>query len=466
MTTETDAAGALAAIADDYWQQFLTDEPVYATSIGHRRYDDRLPDRSAEAVADRRRRLSELRDRLTGVDGAALAEGDRVTLDELTGAIDRDDAVLALDLDAWTVDPLEGAAIEALNLPSLQPIRTPKEGEAMVRRWEALGPWLDQHVENVRRGLADGRIAVRTPVRKTIEVIESALAAPADTFALLEPAREPHDDWPGEAAARFGTELGDAVDRTVRPALGRLRAFLVDDVLPRARPDETPGIGALPDAADAYSTLIAYHTSLPLTAEELHRTGLDEIDRIDGELTELGRRVLGTTDRHEAVARLRHDPALHFRTRDEVREAAEGALARAQAAIPEWFGRLPQAPCAVVPMPAHEEAFSTIAYYREPATDGSRPGQYYINTSEPETRPRYEAEALAFHESVPGHHLQIAIGQELDGIPAFRRHLGPTAFFEGWGLYSERLADEMGLYGGDLDRFGILSFDAWRACRL
>jgi uncharacterized protein (DUF885 family) len=117
-------------------------------------------------------------------------------------------------------------------------------------------------------------------------------------------------------------------------------------------------------------------------------------------------------------------------------------------------------------MGPHEEEHSTIAYYRQPAPDGSRPGQYYVNTSAPATRPRYEAEALAFHESIPGHHLQIAIGQELAGIPEFRRHLGPTAFFEGWGLYTERLSDEMGLYSGDLDRFGILSFDAWRACRL
>jgi uncharacterized protein (DUF885 family) len=176
--------------------------------------------------------------------------------------------------------------------------------------------------------------------------------------------------------------------------------------------------------------------------------------------------VLGSSDRHDAVARLRDDPALHFATRDEVRQKAEDALGNAREAIPHWFGRVPRAECAVVVMQPHEEQHSTIAYYREPATDGSRPGQYYINTYAPETRPRYEAEALAFHESIPGHHLQIAIAQELDGLPAFRRHLGPTAFFEGWGLYTERLAEEMGLYSGDMDRFGVLSFDAWRACRL
>jgi uncharacterized protein (DUF885 family) len=145
---------------------------------------------------------------------------------------------------------------------------------------------------------------------------------------------------------------------------------------------------------------------------------------------------------------------------------ARASLERANATIPAWFGRLPKTPCVVVEMGAHEAKHSTIAYYRQPAADGSRPGSYYINTSAPETRPRYEAETLAFHEAVPGHHLQIAIAQELDGLPAFRRLSGPTAYVEGWGLYSERLSAEMGMLSGDLDRFGVASFDAWRACRL
>jgi uncharacterized protein (DUF885 family) len=193
---------------------------------------------------------------------------------------------------------------------------------------------------------------------------------------------------------------------------------------------------------------------------------MEETERIDGEFAELGDRLLGTSDRHEVIGRLRSDPALHFATSAEVFDVAEASLARANAAIPDWFGRLPAAPCVVVEMGAHEALHSTIAYYRQPAADGSRPGSYYINTSLPETRPRYEAETLAFHEAVPGHHLQIAIAQELEGLPAFRRLAGTTAFVEGWGLYSERLSAEMGLLSRDLDRFGILSFDAWRASRL
>ena len=196
------------------------------------------------------------------------------------------------------------------------------------------------------------------------------------------------------------------------------------------------------------------------------RTGLEEIRRIDAEFVELGARLLGTDGLQPTLKALREDPALYFTTRDEVADVARASLERANAAVGDWFGLLPKTPCEVVVMPAHEEKHSTIAYYREPAGDGSRPGQFYINTYAPETRPRYEAETLAFHESVPGHHLQIALAQELEHLPDFRRFWGSTAYIEGWGLYTERLSEEMGLLTSELARFGVLSFDAWRASRL
>jgi uncharacterized protein (DUF885 family) len=222
----------------------------------------------------------------------------------------------------------------------------------------------------------------------------------------------------------------------------------------------------IPDGPETYRRLMRAHTSIDAAPEELHRVGLDEIGRIDAEFVELGARLLGTDGLAATLDALRTDPSLRFATRDEVVAVAEASLARANAAIGEWFGRLPQAPCEVVVMPAHEERHSTIAYYREPAADGSRPGQYFINAYAPETRPRYEAETLAFHESVPGHHLQLAIMQELTDLPAFRRFNGTTSYIEGWGLYTERLSEEMGLLTGEMDRFGVLSFDAWRASRL
>ena len=257
-----------------------------------------------------------------------------------------------------------------------------------------------------------------------------------------------------------------AIRDGIRPAFERQRSVLVDELRPIARPDDRAGLTHVPGGDAAYARLVRAHTTLDLAPEAIHAIGLEETERIDREFAGLGSQVLGTTGVSATLARLRDDPALRFTTRDEVRATAEDALRRANDAIGGWFGRLPHAPCEVVVMGDHEAKHSTIAYYRQPAADGSRPGRYYINTSEPTTRPRYEAEVLAFHEAVPGHHLQIAIAQELPDLPAFRRFSGPTAYVEGWGLYTERLCDEMGLYSGPLDRFGVLSFDAWRASRL
>ena len=464
--TDTTVAPPLEALADDFWHAWLAFHPIGATATGVPGHDDRLPDVSPTAIAARVRELSDQLELARSLDPASLDESDAATLGALVGEIEGELAEHEADLVAWTIDPLEGPAIYALDLPAFQPAATIEQGEAMVARWRGLGTWFDRYAENLRRGLADGRVAVRTPVEKVVDNARATLARPDDELPLLEAARRERPDWPAAEVAAFRAELREAVRDSFRPGLRRYLAVLETEVLPRARPDDRPGIGHLPGGEDAYRALIRVHTSLDLPAEEIHRIGLSEIERIDAEMAELGGRVLGVRGLAAVLDRLRSDPSLHFTTRDEVFAKAGSALARAREAIPGWFGILPEAPCEVVRMGEHEEAHSTIAYYRQPAVDGSRPGQYFINTGFPETRPRYEAEALAYHESIPGHHLQIAIGQELTDLPDFRRHLGPTAFFEGWGLYAERLSDEMGLYSGDLDRIGILSFDGWRACRL
>ena len=466
MTTTTDTGAELERLADDFWAGWLAAHPIAATSIGERRHDDRLDDPSPEGRARRRRELLDLLARAGAIGRDGLDEAAKTTLDALLGEVSGEIAAIDAGLEDWTVDPLEGPHVLALDLEAFQPVATVEQGRQMVERWRALGAWIDQHAANLRLGLADGRVAVRSPVEKAARGIRDILATPDERLPLLAPARLERPDWPAGEVDRFRAALQDAVSTSIRPALERYLAVLDSEVLPPARTDERPGIGHLAGGEDAYRALIRLHTSLDLTAAEVHATGLAEVERIDAELEALGGRLLDARGLPEILDRLRTDPRLYFTTRDEVVTKAESALARAREAIGDWFGLLPEAPCVVVPMGAHEEQHSTIAYYRQPAIDGSRPGQYFVNTFAPETRPRYEAEALAYHESIPGHHLQIAIAQSLTGIPDFRRHLGPTSFFEGWGLYTERLADEMGLYSGDLDRIGILSFDGWRACRL
>jgi uncharacterized protein (DUF885 family) len=238
-------------------------------------------------------------------------------------------------------------------------------------------------------------------------------------------------------------------------------------VLPAARPPEKAGLAALPAGADCYKKMIRVHTSLDMTPDEIHKLGLERVAIFRRDLAALGQKVLGTSDVAEIQRRLRGDPAMFFKTSEEVEAKARETLARAQAAVPGWFGTIqPKAPCEVKVMGMHEAPYSTVAYYRRPSAGGKRPGYYMVNAYLPETRPRYEAEALAFHESIPGHHLQIAVAQEMKGLPDFRKHQGVTAYVEGWALYTERLADEMGLYSSDTDRLGMLSYDAWRACRL
>jgi uncharacterized protein (DUF885 family) len=469
------AAAALTDLARRYWDLFLHHDPLAATALGDRRHDDRLPDPRPAARADARSDLAALLAELRAIPAASVDEADRVTLsalaEGLAGDIARIDAGSVSGLDDWSVDPLEGPPTALLDIPAYQPVGSAAQAGAITARWRAMGPYLDAIVEGLRSSLADGRTAARAPVVRVIEELDHVARTSDDADPLLEPARTARADpsaaglTPAEAAT-FAADLRSAVTTVVRPALARLRDVLAAEILPAARPDDRPGIVHVPGGAEAYDLLIRYHTSLSLPAEELHATGLAEVARIDAEFVELGARLLGTRGLAQTLARLREDPALHFASRDEIHEVARRSLDRAREALPAWFGMLPQAPCVVVPMGPHEEEHGTIAYYRQPAADGSRPGQYYINLSAPETRPRYEAEALAFHESIPGHHLQIAIGQEVTGLPEFRHHLGPTSFFEGWGLYTERLAGEMDLYSGEMDRFGVLSFDAWRACRL
>jgi uncharacterized protein (DUF885 family) len=460
-------AGAdLARLAGEAWEGTLAAQPVMATSIGDRRVDDRLADPRPEARAAERNRLGRLVDRARAIPADDLEPTDAITRLALIAFLEAELDLATADVASWAVDPLDGPQVQFLNISSFQAVDTPADGDRLVERWRAMGPYLDRHGENVLAALDLGIVSPEAPVRAVIDELGDLLDGPDGAGPLLAPGSVARTGWSDTDRRRFESELASVVREVVLPAFGRYRDLIAGRVLPRARPNDRPGLSVVPGGADAYRRLIRAHTSLDLGPEEIHAIGLAEVERIDAELGELAGRALGTRGPAAARDRLRDDRALHFGRSDEVLATARSALARATAALPDWFGILPRAACEVVEMGAHEAKHSTVAYYLQPAEDGSRPGRYYLNTTAPETRPRYEAEALAFHESIPGHHLQIAIGQELAGLPAFRRHAGSTAFVEGWGLYTERLSDEMGLYSGDLDRIGIASFDGWRACRL
>ena len=461
-----DTAEELMKLSEEYWELHLRTNPVSATALGDQRYDHLLSDNSPEAADRVASELEEILGRAAGLDGSTLSGTDRITLNALKFQIRSRLARIDCELDSWTVDPLGGPQVSLFNIPSQQTLTDHDSGQAMLQRWRAMGPYLDQHVANIRRGLGEDKVTIRISAERVISQIDELAETPIADWALMKPALDSPEAWTASQREEFKTEMMAVVSETIRPALMRYRELLEQEVLPQTRGQDRPGVMHVAGGAECYRNMILLHTSLTLEPEAIHAIGLEEVERINQELRGLGKEVLGTDDLEEIHRRLREDPDMHFATRDEVAGKAEEALRRAEAVMSDWFGILPQAPCRVLRMEAHEEKHSTIAYYRRPAADGSRPGTYYINTYAPKTRPRYEAEALAFHEAVPGHHLQIAIMQELTDLPDFRKHSGVTAFVEGWALYTERLSNEMGLYSSDADRIGMLSYDSWRACRL
>ena len=453
-------------LCEEYWESYLKENPIEATYQGDHRYDHLLRDNSPEATVRRTAMYSEFLSRAQTLDTSKMAEKDLITHTSLLFQLRSRLAIISCGMDSWIIDPLRGPQVSLFNISSVQRVSDQKSGEAILSRWEAMGPHIDQHVTNLRDGLSEGKVAIRDAVERVLDQIRDHENTPIEKWALFKPALDPLEHWSETDAEAFRKEMTRICGVVILTALLRYERFLEEEILPAARTQDKPGIMHVSGGKACYEKMILRHTSLELSAEEIHAIGLEEVAKINDEMQVLGEKVLGTADLEEIHKLLREDPKMHFNTRDEVQEKAEEALRRAEAVMPEWFGITPKAPCQVIRIEPHEEKHSTIAYYRRPPKDGSRPGRYYINTYAPETRPRYEAEALAFHEAIPGHHLQIAIAQELEDLPEFRKNQGVTAYVEGWGLYTERLSNEMGLYSGDMDRIGMLSYDSWRACRL
>ncbi|MEN8150610.1 MAG: DUF885 domain-containing protein [Planctomycetota bacterium] len=430
----------LSALLEEHWESRMVREPLWASRLGDRRFDDRI---GGTKVADHDRAREEERrylHRAKELDPKGLNPSDRLTRRLF---IENSEGGLAVDdvrQEEWCILPRNTPVTTIGWLPQIRPVETADDEANLKARYEAIPEFVDGLLECLSIGAAAGKYANAESVRRAIEMVREELDRPEVTWV--------------------------SADAAIRPALERYADFLEGEILPHGRTGDDVGIHAIPGGDDAYAAMIRRFTTLPLTAREIHDTGLAEMESIHAEFREIGGRALGVTEIPDLFDRLRNDPELRFATSEEVEAKAASCLDAARRAMPDWFGRLPRADCVVKRIPDHDAPYTTIAYYRPASGDGTQPGEYRINTYAPETRPRFEAAALAFHESIPGHHLQIAIAQELPAMPAFRRHGWVTAYGEGWALYTERLADEMGLYEDDLDRLGVLSFDAWRASRL
>ncbi len=459
----------LRAILADHWNLEFALNPLWATTRGDHRFDDKLADRSAAAIEASLKEYSVLLKRAKALEVATLSSRDVVTHRLFVGTLVSKLETAICQRHLWEVSTFNNPVSAANLIPEQHKIRSVLDADNLLARYRLIPQAIDRAIANLRIGFERGLFANAESVRRTIVQIDAILASPLDTWALMEPISSHASakaGLSGERGERWKREIKVLVDGDIRSAFTGYRDFLKTEIMPRARGPKEVGIGHLSLGRSCYAAQIARHLGVVRPAEELHQLGISEVARVNDEMRQLGKKLFKTSELGKITTILRTDPSLYYEDSSEIVTDATVALAAAKAKIASSFGLQPRADCVVTPMPDFEAPFSTIAYYRPPHKDGGVPGQFFVNTYKPSIRPRFEMKVLTFHESIPGHHLQIAISLEQDKLPAFRRNLGSTAFVEGWALYTERLAEEMGLYKTDLDRMGMLSYDAWRASRL
>jgi uncharacterized protein (DUF885 family) len=453
MRSLADDITRLAAEYHDFRQRTA---PILAHLHGDYRFADHAEDVSRAAEDAEIAESRTFAARAEAIPEDALAGEDRLTR-ELVGwdAGARADLAEAR-LAEVSVDPSWGPQVSLpVTLPKLG-LPTADVADAMPARLRGIARLFHDLGERHREGKAHGRLPVRVLVEQTIAQLDGWLARRIDQDPLLVA--------PSLAVAdpeRWTAGLRAVIESDVRPALAAYRAILYDELLAAARPEDQVGLRWIPDGEDAYARAIRFNTTLSKSPREIHEIGLAQVARLADEYREIGSRVLGTTDVERILEALRSDPALHHTNGPNIVAASEAAMAKARAVMPGWFGIVPKADC-------HVEEIKTgaLAYYFPPAKDGTRGGVVFWNTADPAGQSRFVIESITYHEGIPGHHLQRAIAAELEGVPEFRRWLSLDAYVEGWGLYAERLADEMGLYSSPLDRLGMLATDSTRACRL
>ncbi|HGG57091.1 MAG TPA: DUF885 domain-containing protein, partial [Nannocystis exedens] len=412
-------APALRELLRRHWAWNLEHHPLEATRLGVHAYDDRLAQLSPQVIDQEGRDLRAFLAQAVAIDRATLGERDRETLAIFEAELRAQIGGEICELQTWMLSSAHNPVAQWNYLPDLQPVTTPEEGRRYIARVRAIPALIRAQNALLADGLVAHRVTTRESARRAREMLGRQLAQPLAEWPLMAPAKASHAGWTEAQEKTFADELAAAVAE-IRPAIAELTRFIDDTIMDWARSDSESGVVNLPRGLACYRSQIKLYTSLDRSPEQIHATGLAEVRRINQEMRVLGRKLFGSDDLAQILASLRDDQSLYFDSGEAVLAAARAALAAARARIPEYFGTLPQAACIVREIPDYEAPYTYIAYYRHPTPDGSKPGEYFVNTYRPETRPRYEARVLAVHESIPGHHLQLAISQELREMPAFR----------------------------------------------
>ena len=459
---ETAAAQApdtrVRELADAYVAGLFEQFPELNTSYGvpggrH----DRLTSNTPDALRAWQRREDAWLADVAGLDPMTIGDARlRATYAILRESLESSVATRVCRAELWNVSQMTGWQVQYGFLVTVQPVGSDQARRDALARWSALPTYLDTEIANLRAGLEQGLSAPKLNVRIVIGQMNTLLAGPIAESPFDSPSVR--DKTPA-----FMTAFDALVADRIHPAIARYRDFLEKEYLPAAR--EAIAVAALPGGAACYDASVRSHSSLSMAAKEIHALGLEQNAAIGAEMKAIGQRLYKTDDVPALLQRARTDPANMFKDRESLIAYSQAALARAKKAAPAWFGLQPKADVAIEPYPKFREQ-NAPGEYNPPAEDGTRPGIFFINAYEPEKHSRATDESTAFHETIPGHHFQIALAQERAGGHPLGKYVFNSGYVEGWALYSERLADEMKLYSSDLDRLGMLSSQALRASRL
>jgi len=462
-TTLEDRRKALNAVFHDYWEDVLKTYPEYASTLGDNRCNDKVTDYSVKAYNDDMAREQEFVMRLAAIDPAGLTDQEKTSREMLLAALTEDQE--AADFKEWemSVNQMSGIYDYYPDLVAQLSFTTVKDYDDWIARLHALPNAFEQTTTNLSLGIQDGRVPPKYLLEKTLAQVETLAEQKPDESPLALPLKKFPAAIPAADQARIRTEMLAAIEKEVLPAYQRFARFMKVSYVPAGRTE--PGISALPDGAKYYKYLIHHSTTTNLTADQIHQIGLDEVKKDEAAMLEIAQK-LGFKDVASLRAAMKTNPKLRGDTPDQLLAAYRGYLAPMQGKLPTLFGRLPKAPFEVVPVPDYMEKSAPPAYYENGTPDGSRPGRLMVNTFNAADRNRYAMEAIAYHEGIPGHHLQISIAQELTDVPTFRKFGDYTAYVEGWGLYSEHLGKDVGFYQDPYSDYGRLEADIWRAIRL
>jgi len=452
-----DAVATARTVAQEFVDGYYHQFPEEAYEVGYPDTPmDRLGDRGAAAMTAWRAREDQWLAKLTSIDPAQLEGTDAAIPYAFTR--DRIEASVARRVcrtSDWNISPTwTGWQSMLASTFGQQPVSTDAERATALTRLRAVPGYLDTEIANARSGMTAGYLAPASNVRAVIAQADAMLAGPPESSPFFDPAARAKND-------AFTKDVGTLVADSINPAIRRYRDFLQKEY--RGRDDV--GVGANPNGDACYAASLRFHTSLPLDPKAVHETGLKEMARIEGEMAQIARDHFKTGDVKALLNRLRTDRQYTFKTEEDVLAYARAAVARAEGRVRDWFGFVPDAKLIVKPFPAYQKA-SGGGFYAAGSLDGTRPGTYELGTYKPETITKVGMEATAFHESYPGHHLQMSVALFGKGVHPVLRYIYVSSMAEGWGLYSERLADEMKLYSSEMDRLGMLSGLAFRAARL